>query len=112
MFDLQVNFCHLPNLQKCILIRIMFLFPNTTNMVAAIFPAAVRPTHLVLCHGVLHSLSGGLDRSWVQNQLVQPGQQTLQPLLDADRLGHRRLQLLGALRHRRRQRVEPSLQAV
>ena len=70
------------------------------------------PTHLVLCHGVLNSLSGGLDRSWAQNQLVQPGQQTLQPLLHADRLGHRGLQLLGTLRHRRRQRVEPPLQAI
>ena len=81
-------------------------------MVAAIFHTAVGPTHLVLCHGVLNRLSGGLDRSWGQNQLVQPGEQTLQPLLDADRLGHGGLQLLGPLRHRRRQCVEPSLQAI
>lgn len=48
-------------------------------------------SYLVLGQRFLHGLGGGLDRSGVQNQLVQPAQQALQALLDADGLGHGRL---------------------
>lgn len=63
--------------------------------------------YLVLGQSILYSLCSGLHLSRMQNQFVQPAQQTIQTLLYADGLGHSCLQLLSPFRHRRRKGAKP-----
>jgi len=66
----------------------------------------VRRSYLVLGQSILNSLCSGLHWSGSHNQFVQPAQQTLQALLDADGLRHSRLQLLGPFGDGRRKAAE------
>lgn len=68
--------------------------------------------YLVLRQCILNSLGSGLHRSRMQNQFVQPAQETVEALLDADRLGHSRLQLLSPFRHWRRKGAKPFFQTI
>lgn len=52
--------------------------------------------YLVLGQGILNGLGSGLHLSRMQDQFVEPAQQALQALLNAHRLGHSCLQLLGS----------------